>query len=176
MSGEVLAAGNNFLIPNGTFFVELIIFGIVLLVIWRWVLPPIQKAMKERHDMLQRQLDENHQAAEKFEAAKAQYAEELAAARAESSRIRDEARAEGQAIIDEYRGQAQSEISAVLRRGEDELAAQRARVLADLRAEIPTLSRTLASRVVGHEIGAGHQETVEAFLAEQGSGESGKGE
>ncbi|HVW43419.1 MAG TPA: F0F1 ATP synthase subunit B [Amycolatopsis sp.] len=176
MSGEVLAAGNNFLLPNGTFFVELIIFGIVLLVIWRFVLPPIQKALKERHDMVQRQLDENHQAAEKFEAAKAKYAEELAEARAESARIRDEARVEGQAIIDEYRSQAQTEISAVLQRGEDELATQRERVLSELRTAIPDLSTTLASRVVGQDVtaGASHQETVERFLADLGSGKSGK--
>lgn len=176
MSGEVLAAGDNFLLPNGTFFAELIIFGIVLLVIWRLVLPPVQKALKDRHDMLQKQLDENHQAAEKFEAAKAKYAEELADARAESARIRDEARVEGQAIIDEYRGQAQSEISAVLQRGEEELAAQRERVLTDLRAAIPDLSTALASRVVGQDVTAAgaHQETVERFLAELGSGKSGK--
>lgn len=57
MSREVLAqseGGNNFLLPNGTFFVELIIFLLVLFVIWRFVLPPVQKAMADRHDTLQR--------------------------------------------------------------------------------------------------------------------------
>jgi F-type H+-transporting ATPase subunit b len=182
MPREVLAQGNNFLLPNGTFFVELIIFVIVLAVVWKLVLPPVQKAMRERHDMLQRQHDESQQAAEKFEAAKAKYAEELAEARAESNRIRDEARAEGQRILDEYRNQAQSEISEVLRRGEEELAQQRERVLADLRSSIPELSATLASRVVGRDLGtaSANQDAVDAFLAEHGSGRAekaaGKGE
>ena len=35
MHDKVLAAGENFLIPNGTFIGELVIFAIVLLVIWR---------------------------------------------------------------------------------------------------------------------------------------------
>jgi F-type H+-transporting ATPase subunit b len=176
MSHEVLAAGDNFLLPNGTFFAELIIFLIVLLVIWRLVLPPIQKAMAERQAMLQRQLDESHQAAEKFEAAKKKYAEELAEARSESSRIRDEARVEGQRIIDEYRSQAQAEISGVLQRGEDELAAQRQRVLSELRAAVPSLSAGLASRVLGQDVAVetAHRETVDSFLAELGSGASGK--
>ncbi|GAB2991182.1 F0F1 ATP synthase subunit B [Amycolatopsis acidiphila] len=182
MSREVLAEGNNFLLPNGTFVVELIIFAIVLAVVWKLVLPPVQKAMRERQELLQRQHDESQQAAEKFEAAKAKYAEELAEARAESNRIRDEARVEGQRILDEYRNQAQSEISDVLRRGEDELAKQRERVLAELRTAIPELSTTLASRVVGRDLGTAsvNQGTVEAFLAELGSGRvekaAGKGE
>jgi F-type H+-transporting ATPase subunit b len=177
MSRDVLAAGNNFLLPNGTFFVELIIFLVVLLVIWRFVLPPIQKAMAERHDMLQRQLDESRQATEKFEAAKTKYAEELAQARAESNRIRDEARAEGQRILDEHREQAQAEISAVLLRGEEQLAAQREQVLGELREAIPSLSTALAGRVVGEDVTAeGHQATVDAFLAELGAGQTRRGD
>jgi F-type H+-transporting ATPase subunit b len=178
MSRDVLAAGNNFLLPNGTFFVELIIFGIVLLVIWRFVLPPVQKAMRERHELLQRQLDESRQAAEKFEAAKTKYAEELAQARAESNRIRDEARAEGQRILDEHREQAQAEISAVLRRGEEQLAAQRDQALSQLRDAIPGLSTALANRVVGEDVtaGDGHRATVDAFLSELGSGQTRRGD
>jgi F-type H+-transporting ATPase subunit b len=177
MSRDVLAAGNNFLLPNGTFFVELIIFLIVLLVIWRFVLPPIQKAMAERHDMLQRQLDESRQAAEKFEAARTKYAEELAQARAESNRIRDEARAEGQRILDEHREQAQAEISAVLLRGEEQLTAQREQVLSELREAIPSLSTALAGRVVGEDVTAeGRQATVDAFLAELGTGQTRRGD
>lgn len=178
MSREVLAQENNFLLPNGTFFVELIIFLIVLLVIWRFVLPPIQKAMAERHDILQRQLDESRQAAEKFEAAKAKYAEELAQARAESNRIRDEARAEGQRILDEHRERAQAEISAILRRGEEELAAQREQVIRELREAIPSLSTALAGRVVGEDVtaDAGHRETIDAFLAEHSAGQTRKGD
>jgi F-type H+-transporting ATPase subunit b len=178
MSRDVLAEGNNFLIPNGTFFAELIIFLIVLFVIWRFVLPPIQKAMGERHDTLQRQLDESRQAAEKFEAAKAKYAEELAQARAESNRIRDEARAEGQRILDEHRERAQAEISAILRRGEEELAAQRERVASELRETVPSLSTALAGRVVGEDVttGGSHRETIDAFLAEHGTGQARKGD
>jgi F-type H+-transporting ATPase subunit b len=168
MSQSVRAAGENFLLPNGTFFVELVIFLVVLAVIWRVVLPPVQQAMRDRHDMLQRRLDGSRQAAEKFEAAKTKYAEEMAEARAESGRIRDEARAEGQHVVDELRDRAQAEVAEVLRRGEEELAAQRDRAFQELRAAIPDLSTALAGRVIGADIGAGaaHRRTVEEFLAE----------
>ena len=53
LSATVLAAEegggqSNFLIPNGTFFVVLAIFLIVLAVIAKWVVPPVSKVLAER--------------------------------------------------------------------------------------------------------------------------------
>ena len=43
-------AAQNFLIPNGTFFVVLIIFLIVLAVIGKFVVPPIKAVLEEREE------------------------------------------------------------------------------------------------------------------------------
>jgi len=40
--------GGNFLIPNGTFVVELVIFLVVLGIIAKWILPPLQKVAETR--------------------------------------------------------------------------------------------------------------------------------
>ena len=56
-----LAAG-NLLIPNGTFIVELIIFAIVLVIMWRFVVPPIVKALQDRADRVARTASEREQA------------------------------------------------------------------------------------------------------------------
>ena len=152
MHDEVLAAGDNFLIPNGTFIGELVIFAIVLLVIWRFVLPPVQKALKDREDMVRKEAEQSRQAAERFEQAEAKYNEALAEARAESASIRDTARAEGQRILDEMRQRAQAEADQIVQRGDEQLAAQRAQVVAELRSHVGELSTTLAGRVVGGEL------------------------
>jgi len=47
MNTHTLAAG-NFLVPNGTFIAELLAFLIVLGVLWRYVVPPVSKAMNDR--------------------------------------------------------------------------------------------------------------------------------
>lgn len=151
MHQEVLAAG-NFLIPNGTFLAELVIFAIVLLVIWRVVLPPVQKALKDREDMVRKEAEQSREATERFEAAEAKYHEALAEARAESASIRDNARAEGQRILDEMRTQAQAEADLIVQRGDEQLAAQRAQVVAELRTHVGELSTALAGRVVGGEL------------------------
>ena len=57
LSTRILAAGegggtSNFLVPNGTFFVVLIIFLIVLGVIGKWVVPPVSKVLRERDAMV----------------------------------------------------------------------------------------------------------------------------
>ena len=40
--------GGNFLIPNGTFVVELVIFLVVLGVVAKWILPPLQEVSETR--------------------------------------------------------------------------------------------------------------------------------
>lgn len=170
MSGQVLAAeGNsNFLLPNGTFLAELLIFAVVLYVIWQYVLPPVQKALRERNDMVQRTLDQTREATERFEAAREKYAEALTEARTESARIRDEARAEGQRVVDEMRERAQAEADEIRRRGEEQLAAQREQATRDLYAQVGPLATTLAGRVLGEDVSADarHRETVDRFVSE----------
>lgn len=166
MQSTQLAEGANPLLPNGTFFVELIIFLIVLFVLWRFILPPIQNALKERHDVVQRTIDDNREATRQFQAARDKQHETLAEARAESGKIRDEARGRGQAVLDEFRQQAQAEADAVRSRGEQQLAEERDRILADLHSRVGTLSETLANRVVGADVtgDAGHRAIVDEYL------------
>lgn len=161
-----VAAGVNPLIPNGTFFVELIIFLIVLLVMWRVILPPIQKALKDRHDMVQQTIDDNREATRQLTAAREKKQETLAEARAESGTIRDEARTRGQAVLDEFRGRAEAEAAEVRQAGERQLAEQREQVVADLHGRIGRFSETLANRVVGTDVttGNGHRAIVDEYL------------
>ena len=150
----VLAAGGgggNFLIPNGTFFVELAIFLIVLGVIWKFVVPPIMKVLGERDAMIAKTLTDNRDSAEQFAAAHADYEAAMGKARREASGIRDEARAEGRKIVEEMRGRASEEAALTLQRAAEELKQQADGIAGDLRSSVAQLSVTLASRVLGVE-------------------------
>jgi F-type H+-transporting ATPase subunit b len=142
-------ASSIFLIPNGTFFVELIIFVIVLLVLGWYVAPAIGKALRDREEMIKREAEESQLASEKLAAADARFAEALAEARAESGRIRDTARAEGQRALDELREQAGTEVAGLSRRAGEELASQREQALRELSPHVRELAETLAGRVLG---------------------------
>ena len=176
MTTRNLAAEQQiFLLPNGTFFAELIIFLIVLLLLWKVILPPIQRALADRHDMVQKTIENNDTATKKFQAAEEKYRKELADARAESARLRDEARAEGRQVLDELRARATEEVEQIRQRGEQQLAAQRERVLAELTPQVAELSTQLASRVLSDDVSQSprHGETVASFLGAQTSGKEG---
>ncbi len=145
-------ASSIFLIPNGTFFVELIIFVIVLVVLGWYVAPAVGKALADRDEMVKRAAEESQTAEEKFKAAQQRYAEALAEARAEAGRIRESSRAEGQHILDELRTRASEEVSGLTHRASEELAAQREQALRELQPHVRELAATLAGRVVGEDV------------------------
>jgi ATP synthase F0 subunit b len=159
---------NIFLIPNATFFVELVIFLIVLGVVWRYVVPPVKRATAARQEMVRRQIQESQQASKRLAEAQARYSEALAEARIEAAKIRESARADAQEIKDEMRRQAEQEVERIRERGEEQLANQRDTVVRELRGEIGKLAVTLAGRIVGEAVAddARRTGTVDRFLDE----------
>jgi F-type H+-transporting ATPase subunit b len=143
----------NFLIPNGTFFVVLAIFLIVLGVISTWVVPPIMKVLHERDEMVAKTIANNRESDKQFADAESDYQAEMARARRESSAIREEARAEGRRILDDMKGRASQESALALQNAEQELKQQSDAIATDLRASRETLAATLASRVLGADVG-----------------------
>ena len=160
--------GDVFLIPNATFFVELVIFLIVLGVLWRYAVPPVKRAMDERQNMIRRQIEESQQASKRLAEAEARYSRALAEARVEAAKIRETARADAQEIKDEMRQQTEQEVARIRQRGEEQLATQRDSVIRELRGEIGTLAVTLAGRIVGESVAddARRAGTVDRFLDE----------
>jgi len=162
----VLASG-NFLVPNATFFAELAAFLIILAVIWRYVVPPAQKAMRERQEMIRKQVEDAEEAKHRLAEAEKKYQEALNEARTEAAQIRENARAEAQRTLEDLRTQAQEESARIVARGEEQLASQRAAIVRELRGEIGTLAVELAEKIVDQRLSDNAQvsATVDAFLA-----------
>jgi len=146
-------ADGNFLIPNGTFFAELLIFLIVLGVIWFFVVPPIRKVLAEREERVGQTSADNKEAKDTFAEAQAKYEAAVAAARAEAADVRNEARAQGRAILEEMRGEAQREADTIVAESAAQLRAEADQVAAELREAVEPLSQSLADRVVGVDDG-----------------------
>jgi F-type H+-transporting ATPase subunit b len=158
MSAAVLATsqaegGNNFLVPNGTFFVVLIIFLIVLGVIGTFVVPPIMRVLHERESMVTKTLADNKKSAEQFAAAQTDYENAMSQARAEASAARDDARAEGRRVVNEVRARTEEEVAATLQDAGEQLKREGDAVTEDLRSHVEGMSATLASRILGVEVG-----------------------
>jgi F-type H+-transporting ATPase subunit b len=153
----VLAAGqaaeggktSNFLVPNGTFFVVLAIFLIVLAIIGTFVVPPILKVLRERDAMVAKTVADNKKSAEQFDAARADYEKAMMEARVQASSFRDNARAEGRKVIEDARAGAEQEAMSTLEVAAEQLKRERDAVELNLRANVGTMSATLASRILG---------------------------
>ncbi len=154
MSAAILAegGGSNFLIPNGTFFVVLIIFLIVLGVIGTFVVPPISKVLKERENMVTKTLADNKKSAEQFAAAEEDYEKAMSEARVKASAARDDARAEGRKHLEQLRAGAEEQVSSTLQDAAEQLKREGDAVAADLRARVESTSTTLANRILGVEV------------------------
>lgn len=143
---------SNFLIPNGTFFFVLAIFLIVLGVITKWVVPPIQRVLRERDAMVAKTHADNKKSAEQFAAADSDYEEAMKEARLEAGSFRDDARTEGRKVIDDARAKAERKVSETLAQANEQLKRERDAVEMDLRANVGSMSATLASRILEVDI------------------------
>ena len=168
MTTSVLAAeSNNFLLPNATIIVEFLIFLGVLFVFYRFIVPPLTKAMRERDEMVRKQAEERDAAMRRLEQAQERYETALAEARAEAAAIRDQSRAEAQRIREQMREDTDREVAQIRQRAEEQLAQQREQVVRELRSEIGGLSTQLAERVLGESPTEDvRRSEVERYLAE----------
>ena len=151
-ASQAAVGGNNFLVPNGTFFFVLAIFLVVLGVIGTWVVPPILKVLRERDAMVAKTAADNKKAAEQFEAARADYEEAMKEARVQASSFRDNARAEGRKVVEDARARAEKEVMSDLKVAAEQLKRERDAVELHLRTNVGTMSATLASRIIGVDV------------------------
>jgi F-type H+-transporting ATPase subunit b len=162
----VLAAG-NFLVPNATFIAELIAFVIILTILWKYIIPPVQKAMSERQELIRKQVEDSDRAKQQLAEAQTAYQQALTEARTEAAQIRENARAEAQRTVEELRAQAHEESARIIARGEEQLANQRGAVVRELRAEIGALAVELSEKIVDQRLANDTQvsATVDSFIA-----------
>jgi F-type H+-transporting ATPase subunit b len=168
VTSQLVPLEQNFLVPNGTFLVELFAFGIMLFILGRYVIPPINKAMTARQDAIRQQFAELDEAKSEAESAGEEFRAQIADARHEAAKIREDAREQGAAIIAELKEQAQTEAARIVEHAHAQIEADRKAAVASLRNEVGTLATTLAGRIVGEalEDEARQSRVVDRFLAD----------
>lgn len=163
---------NNFLIPNGTLFFELICFIIIVWLLAKYAVPVINARIEERQERIRREFEDAKTAKEEAEKARAEYQEALAETRREISRLREEANAEKAQILDEARASAREEANTIAESERAKLATERQQILLSLRNEIGELAFTLSEKIVHESLRSDQRQRqlVEDFIAGVGSG------
>jgi F-type H+-transporting ATPase subunit b len=159
-------AADNFLVPNATFFVELLSFAVILWVLARYVLPRINKVLADRQEGIRREFEEAEKAKAAAKEAEDKYNQMFVEARHEAARIREEAREQGAAIVAEMREQAQAEANRILAHARAQLQAERQQVVSQLRADVGSIALSLAESIVGESLEdeARRNRTIDRFI------------
>jgi ATP synthase F0 subunit b len=162
---------------------QLVGFIVILLVLWRYAVPPIRKAMRKQQEQIRQQIAENEEAARRRKEAEEAYQNAVTEAQVEAAKIRDDARADAQRIEEEMRAYAEREVERIRVRGEEQLVLQREQLARELRALVGNQASELAGRLVRAHLAddATRSATVDKFLDELedmsgASAPAGKGE
>ena len=147
---------------------ELVGFVVILFVLWRYVLPPVGKLVRNRQDAVQRQVDEAQEATRRLEHAQGRLDTAVKQAESEGARIRDDARADATRIREELKEQAEDEVERMLQRGREQLVTDRDQAVRRLRTELGGTSLELAERMVRRKLDddGARRYSVELFLSE----------
>jgi F-type H+-transporting ATPase subunit b len=172
----IVAAAEHEENPLGFVWVEfvlaLVVFGILLFLIWKYVTPRFEQTFNERATAIEGGLAAAESKQAEADAKLAELEQQLAEARHEAARIREDARAQGAQIVAEMRQQAQAEADRIVEHGKTQIEAERQQAVTSLRAEVGSLATGLAGRIVGESLedDVRQSRVVERFLADLEAG------
>ena len=159
----------NPLVPNTTeLILGVVVFFLIFGVLWKFLLPRIQKTLEERTDAIEGGLQRAEEAQAEAQRTLERYRAQLADARHEAARLREEAKEQGAQIIAEMREQASAEARRLVEAAHAQIEADRQQALQELRAEVGAIAVELASRVVGEALAdeARQGRMIDRFLTE----------
>jgi F-type H+-transporting ATPase subunit b len=158
--------GSIFLLPNGTFFVELLVVAIILFLVTKYILPPLNKAMTDRQEKIRGSLEAADQARADAAAAEDERQKVLAAARDQSREIVAAAQATADQVKAEAAGRGQAEYDRIVANAQSEVDAIRQRAIDEASARIGEIVFDLVAKVVGREVDqTAHQDLVREAIA-----------
>lgn len=145
-------------------------FVVLLVLMWKFGLPPVRQMMKNREDRIRADLERAEQARTEAETALEEYRRQLAEARSDALRIVEEARADAERVRRERMSGIEGEIAELRARAAEDVRLASERAMSELRGKVAALSIELAEKVVEHNLDRATQEAlIERYIDQVGS-------
>ncbi|MGD0055136.1 MAG: F0F1 ATP synthase subunit B [Acidimicrobiales bacterium] len=161
-----MIAESIFLIPNGTFFVELIVVLVILILMTRYILPPLNKAIEGRQEKIRSSLEMAEQARAEAAAAGDERQKVLAQARDQAREIVASAQATADQVRAEAGGRGQQEYERIVASAIAEVETARQRAVDEASARIGEIVFDLVTKIVGREVDQqAHEDLVREAVA-----------
>ncbi|MFM7597354.1 MAG: F0F1 ATP synthase subunit B/delta [Actinomycetota bacterium] len=151
-----------------TFIGQLIGFGVIVFVIWKFAVPPIRKLMAERKETVRTQLEESAKASRRLVAADRYRAERVEEGRVEARHIVDEASTDSVRIAEQLRLQGGVEADRIRTYGHQQVFLLRSQMIRELRGELGSEALRRAAQIVREHVADPREQsaTVDRFLDE----------
>jgi F-type H+-transporting ATPase subunit b len=146
-------------------------FVILLLVMWKFALPPVRNMMKQREDRIRDDLERAEHARTEAEEELANYRRQVADARSEASRILEEARQSADEVKRQIQAQAETDAAQTRNRAQEDIRLAADRAQADLQHRVAEMSIELAEKIVERNLDRDTQlALVESYIGQVGNG------
>jgi len=161
-----LTASSIFLLPNGTFFIELAIFGFIIFMIYKYIVPPLQRAMEKRQEQIRSSLEAAEAARAEAAAADDERRRALEDGRRQAREIVAQANKTAEQVVADAQTRAQAEYDRILAGADTEVALHRQRAVEQAAQRMGEIVFEVAERVIGREVDAtSHADLIEEAVA-----------
>lgn len=151
-------------------------FLVLLLVMWKYALPPVRNMMKQREERIREDLERAETARTEAETELANYRRQVADARNEAARIIEEARQSADEVKRQIQAQAEADAADTRSRAQEDIRLAADRAQADLQGRVADLSIELAEKIVERNLDRDTQlALVESYIGQVGNGSRGNG-
>jgi F-type H+-transporting ATPase subunit b len=166
------AGGGPFSINPGLIIWTLVVFGILLVLLWRFAYPAILKSVEERERRIQKQLEDAEKANAEAQRLLEEHRKQIAAARNEAQEILAKSKTVAQKEREALLAKAREEYDALLNRARKDIDAEKEKAILALRREAVDLSIAAASRVIEANLDTeANRKLVSDFLESLGKAE-----
>jgi F-type H+-transporting ATPase subunit b len=142
------SSGSFLISPNvGLMVWTLILFGLSLIVLWRWVFPRIGAALDRRQHAIEESIDAAEQTRRQADALLEEYRERLHEAREQAQEIIERARRAAETHERESEAEAAARREALMERTRREIEAETRRAIQEIRREVADLTVLATERV-----------------------------
>lgn len=151
-----------------TFIGQLAGFVVIVVLVWRYAVPPVRRLMTARQETVRQQLKESAAAADRLKEADKAHSNAIEAAKEDAKRLVEEARADAERIREQLQAQAEADGERVKVQGTRQVELLRTQLIRQLRLELGHESVRQAGELVRNYVSDSEQQsaTVDRLLDE----------
>lgn len=162
----MFASSSVFIVPNGTLIAEIVAFVIVLVVVGRYILPPLNRMLGDRQEMIRSEMAAAEQARAEAVEVDEQRRAALEEARVRAREIVEQAQRTADRLAEEAHARGEREYDRLLSSAEEEVRLARQRALEEAAQRLGDVVVDVVERIIGREMNAAaHADLIDAAVS-----------